>query len=159
MLPTIVFRKRSDRMALWQIFTTRSLYHRNLLRCPIDEALSAVGQLNLSNNNRPESAWLSGRLLLVKENLRLIRETLIKSARAVSERFFLRQKNGKQRNTVCISCFSFCMDGEKDPLFSRRRDGEKDPLFSRRRFIQRFLSSGSYILRRSGRQLLRRLRR
>ena len=57
-----------------------------------------------------------------------VRETLIKSARAVSERFFLRQKNGKQRNTFCISCFSFCMDGEKDKLFSRRR------------FIQRFLS-------------------
>ena len=54
------------------------------------------------------------------------KETLIKSARAVSERFFLRQKNGKQRNTVCISCFSFCMDGEKDKLSSRRR------------FIQRF---------------------
>ena len=34
--------------------------------------------------------------------------------------FFILQ-NGKQRNTVCISCFSFCMDGEKDPLFSRRR--------------------------------------
>ena len=57
----------------------------------------------------------------------LIKETLIKSARAVSERFFLRQKNGEQGNTSCISCFSFCMDGEKDPLFSRRR------------FIQRFL--------------------
>ena len=27
----------------------------------------------------------------------------------------------KQGNTVCISCFSFCMAGEKDPLSSRRR--------------------------------------
>ena len=65
-----------------------------------------------------------------KNTIDRIRETLIKSARAVSERFFLRQKNGKQRNTVCISCFSFCMDGEKDKLSSRRR------------FIQRFLKPG-----------------
>ena len=52
----------------------------------------------------------------------------MKSARAGSERFCARQKNGKQRNTLCISCFSFCMDGEKDPLSSRKR------------FIQRFPS-------------------
>ena len=35
----------------------------------------------------------------------------------------------EQGNTVCISCFSFCMAGEKDPLSSRRR------------FVQRFLNS------------------
>src|SRR5699024_3816719 len=49
------------------------------------------------------------------------REGLNQSARADSERFFSRQKNGKQRNTLCISCFSFCMDGKKDPLLGRRR--------------------------------------
>ena len=49
------------------------------------------------------------------------KEALIKSARAGSERFFVRQKNGKPGNTLCISGFSFCMDGEKDPLSSRRR--------------------------------------
>ena len=42
------------------------------------------------------------------------REALNKLARAGSVRFFVRQKNGKQWNTVCISCFSFCVDGEKD---------------------------------------------
>ena len=57
-----------------------------------------------------------------------IREALNKLARAGSVRFFVRQKNGKQGNTVCISCFSFCVDGEKDKLSSRRR------------FIQSFLS-------------------
>ena len=56
------------------------------------------------------------------------REALNKLARAGSVRFFVRQKNGKQWNTVCISCFSFCVDGEKDPLSSRKR------------FIQRFPS-------------------
>src|SRR5699024_11589198 len=55
------------------------------------------------------------------------REALNKLARAGSVRFFVRQKNGKQWNTVCISCFSFCVDGEKDKLSSRRR------------FIQSFL--------------------
>ena len=54
-------------------------------------------------------------------------EALNKLARAGSVRFFVRQKNGKQGNTVCISCFSFCVDGEKDKLSSRRR------------FIQSFL--------------------
>ena len=63
------------------------------------------------------SAWLAKK----------IREALNKLARAGSVRFFVRQKNGKQGNTVCISCFSFCVDGEKDPLSSRRR------------FIQSFL--------------------
>ena len=53
--------------------------------------------------------------------LQNIREALNKLARAGSVRFFVRQKNGKQWNTVCISCFSFCVDGEKDKLSSRRR--------------------------------------
>ena len=61
-----------------------------------------------------------------------VREALNKWARAGSERFFVRQKNGKQGNTVCISCFSFCMAGEKDKLSSRRR------------FVQRFLSSACF---------------
>jgi hypothetical protein len=56
------------------------------------------------------------------------KEALNKLARAGSVRFFVRQKNGKQWNTVCISCFSFCVDGEKDKLSSRRR------------FIQSFLN-------------------
>ena len=54
------------------------------------------------------------------------KEPLIKSARADSERFCLRRKFEKYGNTWCISCFSNCTDGAKDPLFSRRR------------FIQRF---------------------
>ena len=52
---------------------------------------------------------------------RKFKEALNKLARAGSVRFFVRQKNGKQWNTVCISCFSFCVDGEKDKLSSRRR--------------------------------------
>ena len=46
------------------------------------------------------------------------------------EEFFLRQKNGKQGNTFCISCCPFCMDGEKDPLSSRRRLIQRFPYFS-----------------------------
>ena len=66
---------------------------------------------------------------LGKAALKLARimEALNKSARAGSDRFFVRQKNGKRRNTVCISRFSFCMDGKKDSLSSRRQ------------FIQSFL--------------------
>ena len=60
------------------------------------------------------------------------REALNKLARAGGVRFFVRQKNGKQGNTVCISCFSFCVDDEKDKLSSRRR------------FIQSFLSLHLY---------------
>ena len=55
------------------------------------------------------------------EQVNCAKEALNKLARAGSVRFFVRQKNGKQGNTVCISCFSFCVDGEKDPLSSRRR--------------------------------------
>ena len=56
-----------------------------------------------------------------------LREALIKSARAGSERFFSSRRLQKWRNTVCIS------------HFLSRADREKDPLSSRRRFIQRFL--------------------
>ena len=55
-----------------------------------------------------------------------IREALIKLARADSERFCFPGKYEKQRNTVCISCFSYCTGEAKDTLLSRRR------------FIQRF---------------------
>ena len=58
---------------------------------------------------------------------RFLREALIKSARAESERFFSSRRLQKWRNTVCIS------------HFLSRADREKDPLSSRRRFIQRFL--------------------
>ncbi len=58
---------------------------------------------------------------------RFLREALIKSARAGSERFFSSRRLQKWRNTVCIS------------HFLSRSDGEKDPLSSRRRFIQSFL--------------------
>ena len=43
-----------------------------------------------------------------------------KSTRAGGERFFVRQKDGKLRNTLCISNFSSCMTGGKDPPSSRR---------------------------------------
>ena len=43
-------------------------------------------------------------------------EALIKSARAVSERFFGQSKYRKRRNTVCISRFRYGRMGEKDPL-------------------------------------------
>ena len=56
-----------------------------------------------------------------------LREALIKSARAGSERFFSSRRLQKWRNTVCIS------------HFLSRADREKDPLSSRRRFIQSFL--------------------
>ena len=63
-------------------------------------------------------------------------EALNKLARAGSVRFFVRQKNGKQWNTVCISCFSFCVDGEKDPLSSRRRFIQSFLIYSFPPFIQ-----------------------
>ena len=44
------------------------------------------------------------------------REPLIKSARAVSERFFGQSRYRKRRNTVCISCFRYRRVDEKDPL-------------------------------------------
>ena len=43
-------------------------------------------------------------------------EPLIKSARAVSERFFGQSRYRKRRNTVCISCFRYRRVDEKDPL-------------------------------------------
>ncbi len=58
---------------------------------------------------------------------KILKEALIKSARADSGRFCFRKKDGKSRNTVCISGFSACISGAKDPLLSRRR------------FIQSFL--------------------
>jgi hypothetical protein len=48
-------------------------------------------------------------------------EALIKSARADGESFWFRRKFGKRRNTVCISSFSNCTTGAKDPLSRRRR--------------------------------------
>ena len=62
---------------------------------------------------------------------RIIREALIKSARAGSERFCSQARFGKWRNTLCIS------------HFSNRRLGAKDPLPSRRRFIQSFPRKGN----------------
>ena len=56
----------------------------------------------------------------------LLTGALMKSARADSERFCFLRKFEKSRNTVCISDFPNCTEGEKDPLLSRRR------------FIQRF---------------------
>ena len=56
------------------------------------------------------------------------RKALMKSARADSERFCFLRKFEKSRNTVCISDFSNCTEGAKDPPPSRRR------------FIQRFPS-------------------
>ena len=44
------------------------------------------------------------------------REPLIKSARAVSERFFGQSRYRKRRNTVCISRFRYRRVGGKDPL-------------------------------------------
>ena len=41
----------------------------------------------------------------MREKTRNIKEPLIKSARSGSERFFVRTKHQKQRNTLCISCF------------------------------------------------------
>ena len=57
------------------------------------------------------------------------RESLNKSARAGSEGFCSQARDGKWRNTVCIS------------HFSSRSMGAKDPLPSRRRLIQSFLYS------------------
>ena len=45
----------------------------------------------------------------------------MKSARADSEGFCSQAKTGKRRNTACISRFSVCGMGAKDPLLSRRR--------------------------------------
>ena len=82
---------------------------------------------NVGFRNRPEIEALR-----VKEANHIVREALNKLARAGSVRFFVRQKNGKQWNTVCISCFSFCVDGEKDKLSSRRRFIQSFPNRSRR---------------------------
>ena len=50
-----------------------------------------------------------------------LREALMKSARTDSEGFCPQAKAGKRRNTGCISRFSACGMGAKDPLLSRRR--------------------------------------
>ncbi len=49
------------------------------------------------------------------------REPLNHEARADSRRFWLTEKYGKRGNTGCISRFSSCTGGAKDPLFSRNR--------------------------------------
>ena len=49
------------------------------------------------------------------------REALTKSARAGSEGFCSHAKDGKWRNTLCISHFSSCGMGTRDPLSGRRR--------------------------------------
>ena len=46
----------------------------------------------------------------------MVRETLIQSARTVSERFFGQSRYRKRRNTVCISRFRYRRVGGKDPL-------------------------------------------
>ena len=46
----------------------------------------------------------------------LSRNSMIKSARAVSERFFVQSRYRKRRNTLCISRFRYRRVGEKDPL-------------------------------------------
>ena len=51
-------------------------------------------------------------LLLIKPPLK---ETMIKSARADGERFCSKLKFGKRRNTGCISSFTNCKVGAKDP--------------------------------------------
>ncbi len=58
----------------------------------------------------------------------------MKSTSADSERFCFRKKGEKSRNTVCISDFSACISGEKDPLLSRRR------------FIQSFLNKMTHFI-------------
>ena len=57
----------------------------------------------------------------------LSKEALMKSARADGERFWVRRRFEKRRNTLCISRFSNCTAGAKDPLIRRRQ------------FIQSFL--------------------
>ena len=61
------------------------------------------------------------------------REALIKSARAVSERFFVQSRYRRRRNTVCISRFRYRRVGEKDPLIAA------DDLF--RGFLKRIESA------------------
>ncbi len=97
-------------------------------RFPVETFPRTVIQKRLNRGNVGFRNRSEVEALRVKEANHIVREALNKLARAGSERFFVRQKNGKQGNTVCISCFSFCMAGEKDPLSSRRR------------FVQRFLS-------------------
>ncbi len=50
------------------------------------------------------------------ENDSAFREALIQSARADSEGFDLGKRNGKGRNTLCISPFPFRISYGKDPL-------------------------------------------
>ena len=45
-------------------------------------------------------------------------EALIKSVRAVSERFFVQSRYRKRRNTLCISRFRYRRVGGKDPLIA-----------------------------------------
>ena len=76
----------------------------------------------------PENGDGKGALCVVHCNdLLCCLEALIHSARAGSARFFSSRRFKKRRNTVCISRFLNCTDGEEDPLSSRRR------------MIQRFL--------------------
>ena len=97
-------------------------------RFPVETFPRTVIQKRLNRGNVGFRNRSEVEALRVKEANHIVREALNKLARAGSVIFFVRQKNGKQWNTVCISCFSFCVDGEKDPLSSRRR------------FIQSFLS-------------------
>ena len=48
-----------------------------------------------------------------------LKDALIKSARAYSERFCFLRKFGKARNTVCISGFPNCTEGAKDLLLRK----------------------------------------
>ena len=54
-------------------------------------------------------------------NQNSLMEALIPSAETDSEGFCSQAKTGKRRNTACISRFSVCGMGAKDPLLSRRR--------------------------------------
>ena len=73
------------------------------------------------------------------------RETLIKSARTVSERFFVQSRYRKRRNTLCtregyaasVSRLMPATAAQYFP-FSIPKSGRKRSAHSRRRFIQRF---------------------
>ena len=54
-----------------------------------------------------------------------LKESLNQSTRADSEGFCRQEKDGKRRNTECISRFSACGMEAKDPLLSRRRSAQR----------------------------------
>ena len=50
------------------------------------------------------------------EAIAIFKEALIKSTRMEIERFFVKSRFGKRRNTLCISSFSNRRIGKKDPM-------------------------------------------